>query len=156
MKVRGGIAFQGKHSYLSNFYQAQFEYQNVEYQNVEQCYQHIKPIANNNACLAAKILASSDPVVVKSYGKQIQESREWKERQFDTLEAIVTAKFIQNPGLKNQLVATGNLALYEATTGRVYGCGLSLFQRARIGVNNPGQNKFGELLETVRRNLSGE
>ena len=49
-----------------------------------------------------------------------------------------------------------SMTLYEATTDRVYGCGLSLFQRDRIGVNNPGQNKFGELLETVRRNLSGE
>ena len=156
VRVRGRIAFQGKHLYLSNFYQAQFEYQNAVYQNAEQCYQHINAIANNNACLAAKILASSDPVVVKSYGKQIQESRVWKERQFDTLEDIVTAKFVQNPGLKNQLVATGNLTLYEATTDRVYGCGLSLFQRDRIGVNNPGQNKFGQLLETVLRNLSGE
>ena len=136
--LENGIAFEGQHSYMSNFYTSPFKYQGTDFCTAEQYFQYLTALAHTNNQIASKILLTADPHQVKALGTQIRESSDWAQRNLKTLEDVTYQKFVQNPVLRTKLLDTCDVLLYEATADRAFGCGFRLHQYQEITVNCPG------------------
>lgn len=81
----------------------------------------------------------------KRAGKTVMLRPDWDEIKLTCMENIVRAKFRQNPELAEKLKATGDMALIEENTwgDRYWGV-----------CNNVGENRLGQILMKVRKELS--
>lgn len=138
------ISFWGKNRFLSNFYPAEFVWDNIVWKHSEGAYQAAKSL-NREARLA--MAAVEKPGATKQLGKRINIRPDWNEVRDEIMYEIVTEKFRQNPDLKAQLIATGDAHLEEGNTwgDRYWGV-------CPVGSGN-GQNKLGKTLMKVRQEL---
>ena len=154
-KVDGdkGLAFQGHHSVLSNMAKCDLVYNGHLFTSSEAAIQFEKA----KICEAkreAAVIQTSEAYKAKSIGKTIKENKEWDTKKVEIIYEITKEKFKQNDEMRAKLLATENLRLYEATPSKYWGCGLSMTRLNEIGEGrNPGQNKFGQILEKVRNEL---
>ena len=72
---------------------------------------------------------------------------EWQSRNLGIMKELIKAKFQQNPELKQKLLATGEKPIRFFTTSPFWG------SFADKDHTKPGQNKLGEILMEVRREL---
>ena len=135
------MAFQGQHSYMSNFYTSPFKYQGTDFCTAEQCFQYLTALAHGNNQIASKILLTADPYQVKALETQIRESSDWAQRKLKTLEDVTYQTVVHNPVLRTKLLDTGDVPLYEATAD-TFGCGFRLHQYREITVNCPGKTNL--------------
>lgn len=150
--VKGGVAFRGQDCFLSNFHPAPIKISGKQFVSVEQFFQHQKCLACGDYVRAAKILSIDDPVHIKHIGDACEIKDAWLKIRVETLFKAVFFKFDQNRSLARKLLATGN-GLYEATTDRMYGCGLG-FNSKRWALGDwIGKNLTGTILMRVREIL---
>ena len=135
-------SFSGIFRFLSNFYGAPMMYRGIAYPTSEHAYQAAKSL-NDNTRMNISILGT--PSEAKKYGKTVQLRADWDDVKLELMEEIVRAKFMQNPSLKEKLLATDDLYLQEGNTwGDTY-----------WGVcNGKGENHLGNILMELRKSLN--
>lgn len=134
--------FSGDFHFLSNFHPVQLMFGSIVYWTAEHAYQAQKTV-NDNTRMNISILET--PGEAKQYGKTISLRPDWDEIKFEIMEAVVRAKFTQNPLLKEKLLATDDIELEEGNTwGDTY-----------WGIcNSEGENHLGKILMNLRENLN--
>jgi ribA/ribD-fused uncharacterized protein len=141
----------------SNWYYSPFEVEGVSYSCSEQFMMHQKALLFGDEKAAFKIMNSNDPAFIKAVGREVKGFvyEEWKEARWDVMFKGCYEKFRQNPELQEQLLATGDRTIVEASpSDKIWGIGL--------GENNPkaedestweGLNLLGYVLTEVRETI---
>ena len=145
-----GIAFQSKHSPLSNLYPCNVIHRGERYISSEAALHHTRAVVCKRPKEAHDILQARDPYKVKSIGASFTASREWFEIEDSELDDILYDKFTRNHYCRNFLLATGQKKLYEATGDRKWACGIPLSKISSLTKNQPGENRMGKKLESAR------
>lgn len=148
--VKKGIAFRGKDSFLSNFFQCDIRVDGELYTSVEQFYQAQKCYTCEDHDRAQKIMSSDDPQYIKRLGDDCQENYEWLEMKVYIMFKGLFYKFSQNESLTLKLLATEKQGLFEATTDHFYGAGVSWHSKKWGLYSWEGKNIMGTLLTKVR------
>ena len=152
-----GIAYQGEHSPLSNMYACEIHYDDEIYKSAEHTLVGTRAKVEGNLEMEAMVKFTKDPFLVKLKAQRWEESQTWQAIKFDTHEDILYTKFGKNPALRKILLDTGKKNLYECTTDKTFGVGLSLAQRHKIRKNgNPGKNIHGKACMKVRQRIREE
>jgi ribA/ribD-fused uncharacterized protein len=140
------LSFWGKNRFLSNFYPAEFVWDNIVWKHSEGAYQAAKSL---NREVRLEIAAMEKPGATKRIGKRMDIRPDWNEVRDQIMYEIVLEKFRQNPELKTKLLATGDAHLEEGNTwnDRYWGV-------CPVGSGN-GENKLGKTLMRVRQELGG-
>ncbi len=135
-------SFDKEFRFLSNFYRAPLMYRGIAYPTSEHAYQAAKTL-NENSRMNISIL--NTPADAKRYGKTVQLRPYWDEMKVKVMEEIVRAKFIQNPSLREKLLATDDIILEEGNTwGDTY-----------WGIcKGEGENHLGKILMDLRESLN--
>lgn len=131
-------SFKGDNFFLSNFFSAPVTYEGLTYRNNEAAFQAAKTFVNREEFITL------DPLSAKKLGRQIELREDWEEVKNKIMYDICLAKFIQNPSLREKLIATGNEELVEGNTwgDKIWGV-----------VNGEGENRLGKILMKVREEL---
>lgn len=130
--------FEGKHYFLSNFYNAPIEYEGFTYENNEAAFQAQKDLARRSE------FVKLPPNKAKSLGRRVNLREDWDEVKVNIMYEIVLAKFIQNENLKRRLINTGNASLIEGNWWKDTFWGVC---------NGEGRNELGIILEKIRNEL---
>jgi ribA/ribD-fused uncharacterized protein len=137
-------SFSGPHRFLSNFTPCSIVGEDgLAYKSVEHAYQAAKAI---NAADREKIRQAPTAGEAKRLGRQVECRSDWEAVKVGVMERLLRFKF-SNPHFKALLLDTGERRLVEGNTwgDTVWGvCG------------GKGQNKLGELLMKVRREIRDE
>lgn len=149
------IAFFTDASPLSNFHKANMTINGKTYSTVEKYFHYNMAMAAGQQGLAAKIDDCTLPAECKALGKKV----EMPEKEYLTLARTIMQtgcleKFRQNDQLKKTLIDTGDCTLLEASKDKVWGCGLSLYDKDLVvAEKRNGSNLMGKILESVRKEL---
>lgn len=133
-------SFRGDYEFLSNFYESPVTYNGLTFRNSEAAFQAQK-------CEMPAIkerFVNMSASQAKKYGRQVLLRRDWELVKDDTMYEAVKAKFTQNKGLAEKLLATGNAYLEEGNNWNDTYWGT---------VRGVGQNKLGKILMQVREEL---
>jgi len=137
------MSFRGAFDFLSNFYPARVEVGGICYQNAEAVFQAQKCADAADRAIFAELPA----VKAKRKGRQVELRPDWDAVRLSVMEAVVRAKFTQNPDLAARLVATGTMPLVE---GNFFG---DTFWGVDAKTGN-GENNLGKILMKIREELS--
>lgn len=148
--------FAGEWAFLSNMYSTTVVYENTKFTSAEQCYQFNKAPAHGEFDKAHRIIITNDPFKCKKIGGSITDNQEWLGARENVLTEIVKFKFAQNSELLEQLLATGDSTLQEATLGGVWGINTGLRSKAACQNTGTGENKLGKILMSVRTEFANE
>lgn len=138
------MTFRGKYDFLSNMYAAAFEWDGRTYRNSEAAFQSAKSLDPN----VRDQFSEMTGVVAKREGKKVKLRGDWERVKDDIMEAVVRAKFVQNPDLLKRLIDTGDLELTEGNRWRDTYWGVDL-------VTGKGENHLGIILMKIRAELGG-
>lgn len=131
--------FDGKYSWLSNFYTCKIKVDNIWFSSVENAYQASKEIIPKDRLKYVAVSAAE----AKKLGKKAKLRHNWDEIKLNIMEELIRRKF-KNPDLKQKLLDTGNFELVEGNCwGDTY-----------WGVcNGVGKNHLGKILMKVREEI---
>lgn len=119
-------------------------YQGILYLTAEHLFQAMK-FLNHQPAIADLVRNSADPGrVAWRYTDQMR--RDWPTQHLFMLEQVLLLKFTQYPGLKMELLATGDAQLIQLGSDQFW-------SRQE---NGTGQNEFGRVLMRVRGILRGQ
>lgn len=138
--------FEGRYSFLSNFYAAQTVYDGLRYPTSEHAYQAAKSLDDADKIA---ILQASTPDDCKKLGRQIKIRPDWEEIKDDVMYEIVKNKF-RNPGLATKLLRTGDEQLCEGNYWHDNYWGACECPKCRL---LPRRNQLGKTLMRVREEL---
>ncbi len=133
--------FDGKHHFLSNFWEHPIVWLGIDFNSVEAAYQASKALS----LIIAREFSTLPPGQAKKKGRLITVRPDWENVKLGIMESLVRIKFTDNPWLKEQLLATGDEELIE---GNWWG---DTFWGVCKGV---GQNNLGKILMQVRQELA--
>ncbi|KAK7468172.1 hypothetical protein BaRGS_00036585 [Batillaria attramentaria] len=152
--------FYGKNSPFSQHYPVKFEVDGVTYNCAEQYMMHQKAVVFKDSEMSGKIMATSNPVEQKRYGRKVRnfDKDVWSRRAPKVVRAASKAKFSQNEKLLKKLLATHPRTLVEASPrDRLWGIGLGASNpKARDRKQWRGKNLLGQILTEVRDELMKE
>jgi ribA/ribD-fused uncharacterized protein len=152
------ILFYGRdreqYGFMSNFHMAPFELDGQRWPSVEHYYMAMKSERDD---YRQQILGAHSPGKAKRLGDSRAEPHkqslfrkghalraDWDSIKVDVMRRAVYAKFSQNPGLKQALLATGNAELIEDSPRDMFW---------GSGADGSGQNWLGRILMEVRGQL---
>ncbi|WP_304427946.1 NADAR family protein [uncultured Clostridium sp.] len=134
-----------------------FKEGNVSFKNMEQYMMYKKALLFKDEESAKLILANSSPKVIKQLGRGVKGFKEsvWNDHKYSIVKEGNILKYSQNKHLLDELLATGNRILVEASPyDRIWGIGLS---EENPDARNPfkwrGQNLLGFALTEVKELL---
>lgn len=138
-------SFSGEYDFLSNFYLYPITYEGKPYPTVEHAYQASKtsfPTAREVIRLART------PGQAKRLGREVPLRSGWEDLKL-TIMLILLRKKFRDHFLSQRLIATGDAILIEGNNwgDRFWGAEL-------VDTDWVGENKLGELLMQVRREVS--
>jgi ribA/ribD-fused uncharacterized protein len=155
-----------EHGYLGQWWNAPFSTpspidpaQKLTFKNCETYMMYHKALLFNDRVVALQILTSgSDPKTVKALGRKVKnfEQGKWDAAKFGIVVQANREKFAAHKGLREQLLATGERELVEASPmDRIWGVG---FAKDRAGANRQwwGENLLGKALMQARKELKAE
>lgn len=145
-------------SIYSNFYPnaplTLSQYPDICFENSEAAFMFLKAKTFGDSVIAAAVVANQDPKYVKGLGKRVSgfNDETWAEHRYDCMLDACFAKFVQNPKLGDQLIATGDKVLVEASPyDKIWGVGLAPNDpRVLDPANWRGLNLLGEVLMDIR------
>ncbi len=139
-------AFTGKYAFLSNFYPAPVSYMGQTYANNEAAFQ-----AQKTSCAKEQqkfsIFRLHNPAEAKKLGRKLILRPDWDKVKVFIMYEICMCKFMQNPVLRDALLATGRRPLVEGNTWNDTFWGIA---------NGRGENQLGQILMDVRAKLQWE
>lgn len=132
--------FENEYAFLSNFYECPVRYGYYVFGSSEAAFQSAK--TTNEKFIQQ--FTSLTPSESKKLGRKIPLRKDWEQIKDVVMYQIVTAKFHQNPDLREKLLATGDEELIEGNWWNDTYWGQC---------NGIGQNKLGKILMEVRKEL---
>lgn len=143
---------------LSQWWTAMFTVGDVQYCSAEHFMMEQKARLFGDDAAASRVLAASSPGEAKALGRQIRDFDEevWARHRYDIVVRGNTAKFSQNPELREYLVGTSRRTLVEASPlDLIWGIGVPAEDdRANRPSAWPGLNLLGFALMEVRALLA--
>ena len=139
--------FSGPNRFLSNFWPCSVTLGSVTYPSAEHGFQASKTL-DGGARLAIAGLAS--PGEAKRAGRRLQLRPDWEASRKRVMLLTVLGKFIQNPELARQLVATEDALLVEGNTWHDNYWGSCTCPDCGAGDLDNGENWLGRILMFVR------
>ena len=146
---------------FSNWYHAEFDYASHHFENSEQFMMYHKVMMFGREDLGKQILATKDPKECKKIAKQtFPEFRSdiWDHNARTIVKRGVRAKFVQNPDIRKELLATGRELLAECSPkDNRWGIGIDISDPARLETKNwsyDSRNQLGIILMEVRQELA--
>lgn len=140
--------------YLSNWYYSDFIVDGVKFNSIEQYMMYSKAMVFGDTGRAQQIMNTRDFSLMKQLGRQVRgyNDAHWSSIRYEVVKAGVLAKFVQNPGLAEKLLNTGNRLLAEcAARDLVWGIGYGMTAPKRLDPSCwRGQNLLGKALMEVR------
>ena len=137
--------FRGKFSFLSSFHPAPTVWDGIVYPTSEHAYHAAKTYRMEDR---QEILRAATPAEAKRLGRYVNLRVDWTDEvKTHVMFMVVLAKFLANPLLRNDLLATGQLPLIEGNTW-----GDTFWGQ----VNGEGQNRLGKILVATRSILRGD
>lgn len=141
-------------SCFSQWFDCRFTVDSVEYSTSEQYMMAQKALIFGDNMIYSEIMNASHPNEFKSLGRKISgfDEKIWNANKTDIVIKGNTAKFSQNPKLKDFLLGTNDRILVEASPyDKIWGIGMSAKDS---GIMNPncwqGENLLGFCLMEVR------
>ena len=146
-----------ENGYLSNWYLSQFCVDKIVFSSMEQYMMYKKATCFGDDKIAEQILGIDDTARIKELGRLVTgySDNYWSGiRQVVVYEGLL-AKFLQNDGLRERLLDTGNRIIAEcAVNDHIWGIGLSMGNPDRLDLKKwKGQNLLGYSLMMVRDKL---
>ena len=133
--------FDGKYSFLSNFYNSPIIIGGINYPTVEHAFQAQKTFSNEERL---DIANSATPGIAKRKGRKIILRRDWEQIKDNVMEFCLRKKFTEHLDLQKKLLETGDAILIEGNTwGDTY-WGMCA---------DVGENKLGQLLMKIREEI---
>ncbi len=134
--------FDDDYAFLSNFAPSPLLWEGLAYPTVEHAFQAAKTLDLESR---RRIAALPHPADAKANGRRLVLRPDWEVAKTDIMAALLTLKFA-DPGLREQLLATGTAELIEGNHwfDRIWG-------QCPLGV---GENRLGRLLMAERERLS--
>ena len=131
--------FDGDYEFLSNFYEVPVVYNGVRHGSSEAAFQAAKTLDLTERERIAKM----NPDEAKRAGKRVKLREDWEGVKVSIMEAVLQAKFTQNPELMSRLLATGQALLVEGNdwSDTFWGFDVNL---------GYGVNMLGQLLMRIR------
>ena len=132
--------FREEYEFLSNFYPAYMTFEGIDFYSAEAAYQAQKCAEKEQRVQFSEMYADA----AKRQGRKVECREDWDQVKIPVMEAVVRAKFQQNPPLARRLLETGDKPLLE---GNYWG---DLFW----GVDHrtgKGENHLGKILMDLRR-----
>lgn len=150
--------FYSMESPFSNFYPSPISIDGKDYNCVEQYFQASKASFFDDDNSHQKIMQAAKPHDQYKAGKQIRnfDDKQWRPSEaIKCMEKALEAKFTQNPGLKNALLATDGTDLVECSPhDKFWGTGFNMFHTYAAEPSRwSGQNNLGRLLTNLRQKL---
>lgn len=145
--------FRGEYGFLSNFYECTVKYKGITYKHTEGAFQAQKTHDEEKKQYIATLSASD---CKKACGRRglggfkLELRPDWEDVKDNIMYEIVRAKFEQNAGLRERLLATGDAELVEGNTWHDNHWGDCKCAKCR---NIPGKNMLGKMLMRVREEL---
>ena len=148
--IDDGYAFQSHFAFPSNMFPCEIDHDGHKFNCSEQVYWYDMAEAAGNKRVQAKVHDSKNGYEAKREGGRMKFTDEVVQLKEPTMAKAIDKKFRQNPALKQKLMdLKGNL--YEATRDELFGTGLVLAQKDKIGKPGmPGANKLGHQLMDLR------
>lgn len=138
--------FDGKNSFLSNFFPSPITVGGITFPTVENWFQAWK----TEDPVQFKAIALADtPGKSKRLGRRCTLRKNWEEIKVDVMRDGLCLKF-QDPKLRSKLLATGNKRLIEGNTWHDNFWGDCSCDRCK---NIPGTNMLGTLLMELREEI---
>jgi ribA/ribD-fused uncharacterized protein len=141
----------------SQWYRSSFQIDGVKFSSCEQYMMYKKALLFGDENVANQILATEVPAEQKALGKLVKgfDRTIWDQHCFSIVYQGNLAKFTQNPELKEELIATGDRVIVEASPyDFIWGIKLG---DENDDVNSPslwrGLNLLGFAVMTVRNQL---
>jgi ribA/ribD-fused uncharacterized protein len=135
------LFFQDEYRFLSNFWMCTLVIDGLTYKSSEHYFMSEKTFDEE---AKDRIRATPTAAKAKQEGRKVALRADWEEVKVDAMYRAVYAKFSQNPGLKAQLLATGDRYLEEGNTWNDVTWGVCLGE---------GKNLLGQILMAVRAQL---
>ena len=140
------IAFKEEYAFLANNYPAPVVCEGIDYPSAEAAFQasRVDDIATR------KQFALFSPEKVRQKGNMLTPPPGWEDKKDDIMREIVRLKFLQNPELRERLLATGSRCLIDGGKGK---------KDTYWGVNTitwEGENRLGEILMELRERIKKE
>ncbi len=157
MQERGAIlGFQGRHRFLSNFWEAPVEAYRIHFSSVEHGYvaSKIHPGHDGPSRAAARekmieISRTRSPGAVKRLGRALPLRPDWEEVKVGFMTELVKRKFEGHPDLAQMLIDTGDVPIVELNRH-----GDTIWGMVMSGADDMiGRNMLGEILEQRRADL---
>ena len=143
---------------LSQWYPARFTVDGVTFATAEHYMMWRKAVLFGDGAMAERILAAGHPHQAKQLGGRVAgfDQQVWNEHRIPIVVAGNTAKFGNDPALRDYLIGTGKRVLVEASpVDRIWGIGLSRDdERAADPLRWRGLNLLGFALMQARDDLS--
>lgn len=139
--------FDGKHAFLSNFFQSPFVFDDIIYPTNEHFFQAMKTLSQEER---RKIAEAKTPGVAKRMGRQVQLREDWEEVKEDMMRLGVTLKFQAHPDLAKKLVETGDAYLIEGNSWHDNTWGSCFCPKCAA---TSGRNLLGQILMEERERL---
>ena len=133
--------FEGRYSFLSNFFYAPILYKGIRYANNEAAFQAQKTC---DYFLRRKFGELDDPGAAKHFGRTLALRSDWEKIKLQEMYCICAAKFFQHKYLAAKLLRTGNAMLIEGNNHNDFFWGM---------VENEGENHLGLILMDIREKL---
>jgi ribA/ribD-fused uncharacterized protein len=145
---------------FSNWHRSPFVYKGHRFNCVEQFMMFSKAKMFGDDKAAAAVMATSDPRQQKALGRAVKgyDDATWSSRRLNIVTVGCREKFLQNPSMLAELLATGTTMIVEASPyDRVWGIGLGQDDPKALDRKQwRGENLLGQALMTVRQVLSAE
>lgn len=145
--------FNGRWSFLSNFYPCLIYHQGLEYKSVEAFYVAMK--IDSDQIINGKYYTSGDfremiskldnPGLIKKIGKKVKLRKDWDSKKLEYMNWAVREKF-KDESLKEMLLLTGDQEIIEENYWGDTFWGIC---------KGKGQNHLGKILMKVRDELRG-
>jgi len=143
--------------YFSQWYISPMTIDGVEYNCCEQYMMAEKARLFNDMPTRARILATDSPIMMKKLGRAVVgfDQAQWDEACLGIVTEANYHKFSQNPVLMEQLLATGNATIVEASPlDRIWGIGVDKnHPSARDPAQWRGRNLLGVAIMQARERL---
>ena len=137
--------FEGEYEFLSNFYEVPLTYEGLAYGSSEAAFQASKSLDPAEREKISKLR----PGESKRAGYSVKLREDWEEVKASVMEAVLRAKFTQNPELMAKLTATGEALLVEGNDWQDTYWGFDV----NLGY---GENMLGRLLMRIRAEHQGK
>ena len=133
--------FHGRYRFLSNFYPCSIKVEDIEFPSVEHAFQAMKTL---NPRIRRNIALLPTPGKAKQFGRVLQLREDWDTVRYPIMMELVRQKFTRYGDLAVMLLDTYPAKLVEG----------NYWNDTYWGVcNGVGENKLGEILMLVRKEL---